>query len=80
VWDTLNLVLGCGGDSHVYQQRLEPTDADWSLDPVGLPLICITVQLLVLRVPQGRVLLIVTIFIFLDLLLLGLLSRGIPSF
>jgi hypothetical protein len=58
---------------------LEPADGDHSLDPVGLLVIYIMVQLLILCVTQGRVLLFIAIFIFLDLLLLGLLSRGILS-
>jgi hypothetical protein len=58
---------------------VEPVDRDQSLNPIGLLLICITVQLLILRVTQGRVLFIITIFIFLDLLLLMLLNGGILS-
>jgi hypothetical protein len=37
------------------------------------------VWLLILRVTQGRVLLIIAIFIFLDMPQLGLLSRGVLS-
>jgi hypothetical protein len=46
--ESLDPVLGCGGDSHVYQQILESTDEDCSLDPIGLPLIGVEVHLLVL--------------------------------
>jgi hypothetical protein len=48
VRNSIDPVLGCGGDFHVYQQSLEPADGDWSLDLVGLPLICVMVQLLIL--------------------------------
>jgi hypothetical protein len=41
--DSLDTVLGCGGDSQVYQQSLEFADEDRSLDPVGLPLINVAV-------------------------------------
>jgi hypothetical protein len=61
----------------VYQQSLWSADGDQSLDPVGLALIGVVVPLLILRVTQGRVLLIIVIFIALALLLLRLLSRGV---
>jgi hypothetical protein len=41
--DSLDTLLGCGGDSQVYQQSLEFADEDRSLDPVGLPLINVAV-------------------------------------
>jgi hypothetical protein len=48
VRDSLDPVLGCGGDSQVYQNSLEPADWDQSLGPIGLPLICVTLHLLIL--------------------------------
>jgi hypothetical protein len=50
VRDSFDLVLGYSSDTQVHQQSLKPTDGYRSLDPIGLHLLCITVQHLTLRV------------------------------
>jgi hypothetical protein len=59
----------------VLQQSSKPAGENWSFDPEGLHLICISVHLLVLGVAQGSVLLIALVLYVLVLWLLLLLSR-----
>jgi hypothetical protein len=73
--DFLDLVPGSGGDAQVSQQSSKPAGENWSFDPEGLHLICISVHLLILGVARGRVLFIGLVFYILVLQLLLLLSR-----
>jgi hypothetical protein len=56
----------------VSQQSMKPTDGDRGISTEGFPFINISVQLLALIVAQGRVLLVVFIFIV-DVVVLRLL-------
>jgi hypothetical protein len=60
--DFLDPVPGSGGDAQVFQQSSKPVGENWSIDPEGLHLIRILVNLLILGVAQGRVLFIGLIF------------------
>jgi hypothetical protein len=74
--DFFDLVSGGGGDAQVSQQSLKPASGDRSFGPEGLQLVSIFVHILTLFVTQGRVLLVVFVFIVdVIILLLLLLSR-----
>jgi hypothetical protein len=47
-WDSLDLVLGSGDDAQVHQQSIKPPGGDQSLNPEGLKLLGVAVQLLAL--------------------------------
>jgi hypothetical protein len=49
-WDFLDPVPGSGGDAQMFQQSSKPAGENWSFDPEGLHLICISIHLLVLGV------------------------------
>jgi hypothetical protein len=63
----------------VLQQSSKPAGENWSFDPEGLHLICISMHLLVLGVARGSVLLIALVLYVLVLWLLLLLSRRVLS-
>jgi hypothetical protein len=46
--DSLDPILGSGGDAQVHQQSLKPAGGNQSLNPEGLKLLGIAVQLLAL--------------------------------
>jgi hypothetical protein len=73
--DFLDPVPRSGGDAQVLQQSSKPAGENWSFDPEGLHLICISVHLLILGVARGRVLFVGLVFYILILRLLLLLSR-----
>jgi hypothetical protein len=73
--DFLYPVYGSGGDAQVFQQSSKPAGENWSFNPKGFHLICISVHLLILGVAQGRVLFVGLVFYILVLWLLLLLSR-----
>jgi hypothetical protein len=76
--DSLDPVSWGGGDAQVSQQRMKPTGGDRGFNTEGFPFTSISVQLLTLIVAQGRVLIVVFIFvvdIVVLLLQLLLLSR-----
>jgi hypothetical protein len=50
MWNFLDPVPGSSGDAQVFQQSSKPTGENWSFDPEGLHLICISVHLLILGV------------------------------
>jgi hypothetical protein len=50
MWNFLDPVPGSSGDAQVFQQSSMPTSENWSFDPEGLHLICISVHLLILGV------------------------------
>jgi hypothetical protein len=77
--DFLDPVPGSGGDAQVLQQSSKPADENWSFDPKGLHLICISVHLLILGVARGRVLFIGLILYVIVLRMLLLLSRRVLS-
>jgi hypothetical protein len=74
--DFLDHVSQGSGDAQVYQQGLKPVGGDRSFSPKGLQLISICIYLLDLCVNQGRVLLVVLLFIVDVLVLLLLLLSG----
>jgi hypothetical protein len=59
----------------VFQQSLKPAGENWSFDPEGLLLICISAHLLILGAARRRVLFVGLAFYILVLRLLLLLSR-----
>jgi hypothetical protein len=61
------------------QQSSKPAGENYSFNPEGLHLICISVHLLVLGVARGRVLFVGIVFYILVLRLLLLLSRQVLS-
>jgi hypothetical protein len=61
--DSLDPVSWGGGDAQVSQQSMKPTDGNRGFNTKGFPFVSISVQLLALVVAQGRVLLIVFIFV-----------------
>jgi hypothetical protein len=71
-WDSLDPVSWGRGDALVSQQRTKPIGGDRTFSTEGFPFISISVQLLALIVTQGRVLLIIFIFIV-DVMVLQLL-------
>jgi hypothetical protein len=75
MWDFLDPVPGSGGDAQVLQQSSKPAGENWSFDPKGLHLICISVHLLVFGIARRSVLLIGLVLYVLVLRLLLLLSR-----
>jgi hypothetical protein len=65
-----------GGDAQVSQQSIKPSGGDPSFSPEGLRLLGISLHLLALCVSQGRVLLVIFIFVVdVVVLLLLLLNR-----
>jgi hypothetical protein len=50
MWDFLDPVPGSGGDAQLFQQSSKPAGENWSIDPEGLHLICISEHLLILGV------------------------------
>jgi hypothetical protein len=74
--DSLDPILGTGGDAQVSRQSLKSASGDRSFCPEGLNLLGILVQLLTLCVTQRRVLPIIFVSIIdVMVLLLLLLSR-----
>jgi ABC-type nickel/cobalt efflux system permease component RcnA len=63
----------------VLQQSSKPVGDNWSFDPEGLHLICISVNLLILGVAWGRVLFAGLFLYVMVLRLLLLLSRRVLS-
>jgi hypothetical protein len=78
--DFLDDVPGSGGDARVLQQSSKPAVENWSFDPEGLHLICISVHLPILNIAQGRVLFVGLVYYILVLRLLLLLSRRVLSY
>jgi hypothetical protein len=74
MWDFLDLVPGSDGDDQVLQESSKPAGENWSFDPKGLHLICISVHLLILDIAQGRVLFVGLFLYVMVLRLLLLLS------
>jgi hypothetical protein len=76
-WDSLDPVSRVGDDALVSQQSMKPTGGDQSFNTEGFPLVSISVQLLAHVVAQGRVLLVVFVFVVDVMVLLPqlLLSR-----
>jgi hypothetical protein len=68
-------IPGGDGDAQVFQQSPKPAAGDRSFGPEGLHLICFSVHLLDLGVPQGRVLSFGFVFYVMVLQLLLLFSR-----
>jgi hypothetical protein len=77
--DFLDHVPGSGGDAQVLQQSSKPIGENWSFDPEGLHLICISVHLLILDIARGRVFFVGLLFYIMVLRLLPLLSRRVLS-
>jgi hypothetical protein len=78
-WDFLDPVPGSSGDAQVLQQSSKPAGENWSFDPKGLQLICISVHLLILSVTRGRVTFVGLVFYIMVLRLLLHLSRRVLS-